>query len=296
MLLVAGSCRASEIVNQPAAAAAEVENNTAEEAATASGGELLHELYHITIISLKFGVFSLRILFAGSRKLQEYSNYEDPANRKWSPGYVSATLAEAYADALRVKAQGLFNKTMPQVMPMPTPGPSKSKDFAYTSIRLSTQATGIPVPAPPPPPPTALIESVNQQQQPTSASYNPFVTQNVSPTQVSGVRETAAVPPVTVQPVTVPPVTVTVAQQTLDLQTKLAELKAQMAQLEVQKAQLEVAKVAPIVTKTAPTTGVTAGRRLLDADTRPLTLLDKVNVVCCWWYSIPFLCRYKKKN
>ena len=61
---------------------------------------------------------------------------------KWSPGYVTATLTDALADTLRMKAQAKLAEAEVMPQPMPAPVPSKSKNFAYTNIRLATQAPG----------------------------------------------------------------------------------------------------------------------------------------------------------
>lgn len=85
---------------------------------------------------------------------------------KWSPGYVSATLADALAQVMQIKAQGKYNRTLPTIISptftsSPTPVKTASKTFAYTSIKLNVEAAANAVPSlSPSPSPSPLLASV----------------------------------------------------------------------------------------------------------------------------------------
>lgn len=176
-------------------------------------------------------------------------------------------MQEAWADVMRTKAQGKYNKTESTIISptvVPTPVPSKSKEFAYTNIRLSTSLSGSlmplspphPSPPPPPPAPPTLLEAVAVPGAP--APVNPFITQTVVP--APGAAAVAAAPLVTQE--------VTTAAETSALQAKLAELQAQIEELKALKEG----------TAHPEPTGTTA-RRLLDTGLPgwdPGALLEKV--------------------
>lgn len=250
-------------------------------------------------------------LCAGSgRKLKTYTDTQgNPVPFKWTPGYVSATLAEAWADVLRTKAQAKYNHTEnPNILPQPTPVPSKSKNFAYTSIRLSSDFTGeipeiptagtllqsaqanaVPVPAVQPQQVTnpfvtttsVPVSGAREQQAPPTT--NPFVT---TPTQVpvSGARA-AEVPPAAVATtsqvsgartggaVATSAGTPPGPQQADELQAKLQQLQKQLTDLEALKAQLDAQSKS----------GAAAGsrRKMLDSGLPgwdPGMLLEKVQL------------------
>ena len=252
----------------------------------------------------------LYFLCAGSgRKLKTYTDTQgNPVPFKWTPGYVSATLAEAWADVLRTKAQAKYNKTEnPNILPQPTPVPSKSKNFAYTSIRLTSDFTGA---IPEIPTAGTLLQSVQANAvpvpavQPQQQVTNPFVTTTSVP--VSGAREQQAPPTtnpfVTTQvPVSgaraaeVPPAAVATTapvsgartggavaasagvppgpQQADELQAKLQQLQKQLTDLEALKAQLDAQSKS----------GAAAGsrRKMLDSGLPgwdPGMLLEKVQL------------------
>ena len=232
------------------------------------------------------------------RKLKGYDNstssYSHPffSTRKWTPGYVSATLADALADVLRISANAKAElltkeKNFTQVLPTPTQSPapikSKSKDFAYTSIRLNAQASApeilpmsffpspppmpmpmpvpMPVPVPvsvlTPPPPSALLESVPAASPVTAsgARTSPFVTTETNPT-TSGVH--LDIPNPTYVHYT-PPIPENQPASMDQLSSKLAELQAQLIELEAQKRALISAKTNMTIAKN------TSRRRLLDS-------------------------------
>ena len=197
-------------------------------------------------------------LSAGAtRKLKSYTDANgNPVPGKWTPGYVSATLADAWAEVLKTKAQAKYNHSeTPMVLPMPAPGPSKSKIFAYTSIRLSTDFTGAPAVVP-----TGgdLLQTVTTTSVPVPPVQqqvaNPFATTTSVP--ISGAR------PVAVAPVTNPFITTQVPvsgapaegavvaavppspRQSDELQAKLQQLQKQLQELEALKAQLDTNKPA----------------------------------------------------
>jgi len=224
-------------------------------------------------LSQKAKKFSLLYFCAGAaRKLKSYTDTNgNPVPFKWTPGYVSATLAEAWADVLRTKAQAKYNKSdVPQVLPQPVPGPSKSKNFAYTSIRLSSDATGMPdVPTGGDLLPITQGPPVQQQV------ANPFATTTSVP--VSGARPVAPTPN---------PFATTTAgtgnphspEQSDELQAKLQQLQKQLEELEALKAELDASK-----TSTEGGGGTTAGsrRKLLDSGLPgwdPGMLLEKVQL------------------
>jgi hypothetical protein len=99
---------------------------------------------------------------------------------KWSPGYVSATLADAIAQVMQIKAQGKYNRTLPTIIsptftPSPTPIKTASKTFAYTSIKLNVEAAANAVPTLSP-----------------SPSPSPLLAATSVPTAVSGAASTNA--------------------------------------------------------------------------------------------------------
>lgn len=115
---------------------------------------------------------------------------------KWSPGFVSATFAEALADVLRTNAQAkanIFSSAHDEDTPEPVGGKSKSasKDFVYTSIRLTTSASD--------------TEDDEEQGDTTST------TSSLPPVEASGVT-------------------------TAQIQARIDILKAQLAQWEASKA------------------------------------------------------------
>lgn len=201
----------------------------------------------------------MQIATGHHRKLQQ---------SKYQPGYVAATLADAYAEVIRAKASK-YNKTeaAPQATVLAAASlPQKSKNFAYTNIRLTTAASGALAPPPPPPP---LLE--------TASITPPFIVQQqqqVPPVVVSGPRQhpattqsplvTNTVPalvpvPITQQTASSPLVTQNTATTSTstaspEVQKKLAELDAQLQQLKELQAQLQAMKTAS-----------SPGRRLMDS-------------------------------
>lgn len=99
---------------------------------------------------------------------------------KWSPGYVSATLADAIAQVMQIKAQGKYNRTLPTIIsptftPSPSPLKTASKTFAYTSIKLNVEAAANALPSLSPSP---------------SPSSPPLLASTSVPTAVSGAAST----------------------------------------------------------------------------------------------------------
>ena len=159
-----------------------------------------------------------KILYLYSADVQKRKLLYDEPQRKYYPGYLAATMADAFADLIRAKADAKYNKT--QVMPQPQPAPSKEKSFAYTSIRLSSSEQGrAPTPAP-----TLLPESVPEvaisgPRGPTSIN-SPLVTQQT---------QSGSQPFVT-------------SQSRDDIDTKMAELEAEMSELSRMKEEMEALK------------------------------------------------------
>lgn len=170
---------------------------------------------------------------------------------KYSPGYVAATMADAFADMIRSKAKAKYNKT--EVLPQPQPSPSKEKEFAYTSIRLkSSEQNAAPTPAP------TLIPFTNSQvavsgPRGSGSVDSPLITQ-----QVSGQT----------QPF--------VTAQSDDVNAKMQALEEEMQQLAKMKEEMEALKREIEAEKNGE-----SRRRLLDSGLPgwdPGTLLEKVGL------------------